>query len=166
MSDAESLPNDTQAAVRKVMAEHAFCQGLADDHIDRLVDIARPRAYQEGEVVFQEGEDAGGFYLVTRGRVAFDLEIPGRGFTTVETIGPGDVMGWSWLIPPHRWSFSARALELTRTIVLDATKLRALCGEHHDLGYEVMFRLLRVVSQRLNGTRIQLLDLYQAPPHG
>ena len=72
----------------------------------------------------------------------------------------GEILGWSWLVPPYRWHFDARAVELTRAIALDGKCLREKCEEDHDLGYEVMRRFVVIIAQRLEETRLQLLDVY------
>jgi CRP-like cAMP-binding protein len=85
--------------------------------------------------------------------------IPGQGRITIETIASGDVLGWSWLFPPYRWHFDAQALELTRAIAFDGACLRAKCDDDHDLGYALQ-RFARIMMQRLQATRLQLLDVY------
>jgi hypothetical protein len=79
---------------------------------------------------------------------------------TIETIGEGEVLGWSWLFPPYRWQFDAQAVGLVRAIAFDGRCLRGKCEEDHDLGYWLMQRFAQVMSQRLQATRLQLLDLY------
>ena len=116
--------------------------------------------FDEGKFLFREGEEANNFYVIRAGRVAIEIFSPKRGPITVQTVREGDVLGWSWLFPPYRWHFDARALELTRAISLDGKCLRNKCEEDHDLGYELMKRFSEVMIQRLQATRLQLLDLY------
>jgi hypothetical protein len=85
---------------------------------------------------------------------------PQRGAITIETVGDGELLGWSWLIPPFQWHFDARALNLTRAIALDARCLRGKCDADPALGYELLKRFSQVMEQRLEATRLQLLDLY------
>jgi hypothetical protein len=92
-----------------------------------------------------------------------ELLIPNRGYTTLQTVGEGDVLGWSWLLPPYRWRFGARTLQPTRALTFDGKCLRNKCEEDHDLGYELLKRFTFVVTERLEATRLQLLDLYGAP---
>jgi CRP-like cAMP-binding protein len=96
--------------------------------------------------------------------VAIELPIPARPVLPIQTLGEGDVLGWSWLYPPHKWQFGARALEPTKAIVFDATRLRARCETDHELGYELMKRFAHVMTQRLTATRLQLLDVYAVGP--
>lgn len=89
--------------------------------------------------------------------------MPGRPNLIVETLGRGDVIGFSWLSPPHRWQFGAEAVEPTEAFELDGATVMALCDRHPELGYQLALRLLAAAVQRLQATRIRLLDLYGAP---
>ena len=91
-----------------------------------------------------------------------ELMIPQRGFATLQTVSEGEVLGWSWLLPPYRWRFGARTLQPTRALAFDGKCLRGKCEEDHDLGYELLKRFTNVVTERLEATRLQLLDLYGA----
>jgi CRP-like cAMP-binding protein len=116
--------------------------------------------FDEGKFLFRDGDDANTFYVIRAGRVAIEIFSPKRGPITVQTVREGEVLGWSWLFPPYKWHFDARALELTRAISLDGKCLRNKCEEDHDLGYELMKRFSEVMIQRLQATRLQVLDLY------
>jgi CRP-like cAMP-binding protein len=80
----------------------------------------------------------------------------------VDTIGEGEILGWSWLLPPYHWKFHARATEAVRAIALDGKCLRTKCEQNHDLGYELLKRFSQIMSRRLDATRLQLLDVYGA----
>jgi CRP-like cAMP-binding protein len=75
-------------------------------------------------------------------------------------LAAGEVLGWSWLIPPYHWKFDARAIEQTRALALDGKCLRTKCEEDHDLGYELLKRFAQIMEERLQATRLQLLDVY------
>ena len=143
-----------------VIEKHLFFTGLEKRHIQFIVGCAKNVRLNEGAVVFREGDPADEFYFVREGLVAIELMVPHRGFTTLQTVGTGDVLGWSWLLPPYRWRFAARTIEPTRALAFDAKCLRAKCDEDHDLGYELFKRFSYVVAERLEATRLQLLDLY------
>ena len=145
-----------------VLAEHPFLQGLAPHHIQLIVGCASNVRFEAGQFLFHEDEDANKFYIIRHGKVAVDIFAAGRGPITIQTIGEGEVLGWSWLIPPYNWHFDARAVELTRAIALDAKCLRIKCEEDHDLGYELLKRFSHIIEQRLEATRLQLLDVYGA----
>ena len=129
-----------------------------------IADCASPAQFEASHFVFREGEEADTCYLIRRGRVALEVFAPGRGPLTIQTVGEGEVLGWSWLIAPYRWQFDARTTELTRALALDGRCLRAKCEGDYQLGYELMKRFADVIRQRLQATRMQLLDLYGAGP--
>lgn len=118
------------------LAEHPFLKDLAPHHIAFITGCASDIQFQEGHYIFREGEEAQYFYIIRNGKVAIELFAPERGSLTIQTIGDGDILGWSWLIPPHRWRFDARVIEPTTAIALDGRCLRSKCEEDHDLGYE------------------------------
>lgn len=113
--------------------------------------------HRAGEIIFHEGEPANRFYLIEQGRVL--LESPRREQlpVTLQVIGSGDVLGWSWLFPPYYWHFDARTVEPTTAIFFYGTRLREQCEQDHDFGYEMMKRMAQVLVQRLQVARSQLL---------
>ena len=148
--------------LERTLLEHPFFKGLAPDHGKLIVGCAKNVRFEAGDYLLREGEPADWFYLVRHGRVALELKSPGRAPVTIQTIREGEVAGVSWLIPPYRWTYDARAMELTRALALDAKCLRGKCEEDHHLGYDLMKRFMPVLIQRLQATRLQLLDLYGA----
>jgi CRP-like cAMP-binding protein len=143
-----------------IIREHPFFQGLEDRYIQLITGCASNVRFEGNQVVFREGEEANQFYLLREGLISLEISAPPRGFVTVETIREGEVLGWSWLFPPYRWRFSARTLQPTRAVAFDGKCLRAKCDQDHDLGYELFNRFSQVVTERLQATRMQLLDLY------
>ena len=145
-----------------ILAEHTFFEGLRPDHIALIVGCASNIKFEAGRYIFREGEEANQFFIIREGMVAIELHESRRKVITIETIGRDDVLGWSWLVSPYRWHFNARVVEATRAIALDAKCLRTKCETDRELGYELLNRVLHVVEQRLQATRMQLLDLYSA----
>lgn len=146
--------------LERILAEHPFFAGLDARHIQLIVGCATNVRFDAGQFIFREGEEANEFYVIRHGKVALEVFVPGRGPVTIQTLGEGEILGWSWLIPPYHWHFNARAIELTRAIALDGKCLRAKCEDDHDLGYELLKRFAHIVEQRLEATRLQLLDVY------
>jgi len=146
--------------LERIIKEHQFFAGLDPAFCNLICGCAKNVRFEAGEYLFHEGTAADQFYLVRHGRVALQLTAPGRGAMTFQTIGEGEVVGVSWLIPPYRWTFDAKALELVRAIALDAACLRNKCESDHHLGYEMMKRFMPVLIQRLQATRLQILDVY------
>ncbi|MFN4111606.1 MAG: cyclic nucleotide-binding domain-containing protein, partial [Ignavibacteria bacterium] len=130
------------------------------EHIQLIVGCAKNVVFEPGKYLFKENEEANSFYIIRSGKVALEIYSPEVGSIIIQTLGEGDIIGWSWMIPPYQWRFDARAVELTRVIELDGTCLRNKCEIDPKLGYEIMKRLANVFEQRINAMRIQLLDLY------
>lgn len=141
----------------ELIASHPFAKDMPRRVIERLADFATEAEFAPGDVIFREGDPANRFYLLLDGKVALESFVEDRGTVTVQTLGPGEALGWSWLFPPYYWHFDARAVEPTRAIFLYGTPLRELCDEDHEIGYELFKRLAAVVVNRLQATRRQLL---------
>lgn len=142
------------------LAEHPFLRGLSPEYIKLLTGCASNVRFDAGQFIFREGEEANNFYIIRHGKVAVQLFAAERGTITIQTIEAGDVLGWSWLISPYICRFDAQAVELTRAIALDGKCLRNKCELNHDLGYELLKRFSHIIVQRLEATRLQLMDLY------
>jgi len=144
----------------RIIREHPFFADLEEGFCNLVCGCAKNARFESGQYVFREGESADQFYLLRQGRVALQLSSPGRGAVTFQTLGEGEIVGVSWLIPPYRWSYDAKTLEPTRAIAMDAACLRQKCEADHDLGYEMMKRFMPILIQRLQATRMQILDVY------
>ncbi|HTT25389.1 MAG TPA: cyclic nucleotide-binding domain-containing protein [Thermoplasmata archaeon] len=142
------------------LGEHPFLRGLDPEFLRALQPLARSREFATGDHLVREGDVAESLHLILAGKVALELVNAERPRLTVQTLGPGEVLGWSWLVPPHRWRFDARALKPTRTWAIEAAGLRALLEARPEQGYRFLLRLLPVVAERLEHTRIQLMDIY------
>jgi CRP-like cAMP-binding protein len=120
--------------------------------------------FAEGEFLFQEGHEANQFWVIRRGRVAMQLESPGRGAIVTDTMDEGEMVGWSWLVPPYRFFADGRAVTPVSATALDGACLRGKCEADPELGYQLLKRVTSVMYQRLQSTRIRLLDLYGTEP--
>ncbi len=143
--------------------DHAFLRGMPADSVARLATTATAVSFAAGRRLFEEGAPAGACWLLTAGHVALFMHAPGSEDLIVETLGKGDVIGFSWLSPPHEWQFSAETVAATDAFELDGAAVMALCDRHPDLGYQLTLRMLGAAVRRLQATRIRLLDLYGAP---
>lgn len=149
----------------QLLADQPFFRGIAPKDLELLAGCASNAVFKAGEMLFQEGQAADTFYLIRYGRVGIEVFAPASGPVTIQTLGEGEVVGWSWLFPPYRWQHDARALDLTRTLAFDGACLRGKCDEDPRLGYELMKRFSRLIADRLNSARLQILDVYGAPEH-
>lgn len=152
-------------SLERILAEHDFFKGLKQETLHLLVSCASNVRFNVGEYLFREGEEARKFYLLREGYVSLEDAVPNQEPITIQSEGPGQVLGWSWLIPPYRWRFSAHATSPVRAFALDGVCLREKCEADHDLGYEMMKRFTPLIADRLQATRRHLLEVYTAYCH-
>ena len=143
-----------------LLAEHPFFHGMAPGYLEFIAGCGRNVQFEPGRYIHREGQEANEFYAIRHGKVALEIFVPGRGPMTLQTLDEGDVFGWSWIFPPYKWVFDARAVELTRAVAFDGVCLRTKCEGDAQLGYDFMKRFAQVVTQRLDVARLQLLDVY------
>ncbi len=150
--------------IADLLAEVPIFVGLSEEHRELIGGCGRNVVFDQGGYIFREGDPANTFYAIRSGGVALELATPGT--LVIETLHPGDVLGWSWLFPPYRTRYDARAMEDVHAIAFDGACLRGKCDSDHDLGYELMKRFAQIITTRLQATRLQLLDLYGSPLTG
>jgi CRP/FNR family cyclic AMP-dependent transcriptional regulator len=146
--------------IDSMLAEVPLLAGLEPDSLELLAGCASNARFEEGDILFRQGDEADVFFVLRHGSVALELFAAPRGGMTIETISSGEVIGWSWLFPPHRWQFDARALSQVRATAFDGACLRGKCEEDPALGYDLMKRFAQVMLERLQWTRLRLLDVY------
>jgi CRP-like cAMP-binding protein len=134
--------------------------GLDPSELASLAAFASTDQFDPFTVLAREGQPADAFYIVTQGRVALEIYVPGRGTLLVETLEAGELVGWSWLFPPYRWSFDVRTLVPTRTVTFEASGLRELLENDRDLSSTLLRRFSLTMLQRLQATRLRLVDVY------
>jgi CRP-like cAMP-binding protein len=147
----------TVGSYEQILAEHPFLQDFAPHHLQFMAGCASECNFAAGQYILREGEAATHLYLIGQGKVALGTMTPGRGFTTLEVLEDGEPLGWSWLIPPYHWHFTALTILPTWVIALDGKCLREKCEADHDFGYELLKRLALILGQRLRMTRKQLV---------
>jgi CRP/FNR family cyclic AMP-dependent transcriptional regulator len=142
------------------VALHPFLAGMNRAQLALLTDCATATHFKKGQTILREGDFASRCYLIETGKVV--LESPGKFGEplVIETIGAGDLLGWSWMFPPYTWQFTARAIEPTTTIFFYGTTLREYCEKDHSLGYELLKRISAVVVKRLQAAHKQMLSVY------
>jgi CRP/FNR family transcriptional regulator, cyclic AMP receptor protein len=143
------------------LSAHNFLSGLSERHRTLLSSGARPFTAAPGDLLARQGEPASAFWLIEAGHLALDLYSPERGPVPTQTVGPGEILGWSWLVPPYRWQFDCRAVDRVEGLAFDAQWLREQCDQDHELGYHLLKQLVAVIANRLAATRLQLLDIYK-----
>jgi CRP-like cAMP-binding protein len=150
----------TSQAVLEILKSMDFFEATEPDHLERLAAIAKIVEFGPDKIIFREGEVGDTVYLIEDGRVAVEIFVPSRGRTTVLTLGPGQLLGWSPLFSAKPNTATGRTLAPTRALALDAAELRSLCEKDHVLGCVFGWRLAEVIAGRLKATRLQLLDIF------
>jgi CRP-like cAMP-binding protein len=145
--------------IPQYLPEHPFFRGLDEAALEVVSGCATNAHFRPGDYLFREGQPADAFYVVRRGRVSLEIRTP-TDAVVLDTADGGDVVGWSWLIPPYRWTFDARAVEETSTVSFDGQCLRDKCRQDPALGYALLERVVQVMSARIQSARVRLLDLY------
>jgi CRP/FNR family cyclic AMP-dependent transcriptional regulator len=138
----------------------AFLQDLTSEQVSALTREATTARFEAGQHIFRAGEPATRFYIIAQGSVGLETFMSERGPIAIATIGSGEALGWSWLFPPFRWHFDAVAKETVRLITFDADHVRQMCEADHELGYRLLYRVAGIMVQRLQNTRLQLLDVF------
>src|SRR6516162_3521447 len=141
------------------VALHPFLAGMNPRPLALLTDCAIPVEFKKGQTILREGDMANRFYLIESGKVVLES---GEGFgdpLVIETIGAGDLLGWSWMFPPYVWQFTARAVEPTTAIFFYGSILREYCEKDHSLGYELLKRISAVMVKRLQAAHKQMLSV-------
>ncbi len=143
-----------------VLAAQPFLKGLSKPQLEMLANNALEVEFPADKLIFSEGLAANRFYVILKGEVALESAAGKKGVPPklIQTIKTGDVIGWSWLFPPYKWNFDARAVKPTKAIIFFAATLRKQCETDPKLGYEIMKRVSKVVIGRLQATRWQLLS--------
>jgi CRP-like cAMP-binding protein len=149
-----------QKELDEILAQVPFFEGLPEDEIALIAGCGRNVRFDAGETIFRQGDAADTFYVVRHGTVAVGNFVPPRGELVIETLESGDLLGWSWLFPPYRSHFDARALSTVRATQFDGACLRDKCAADPVLGRDLMERFAQVLIERLQWTRLRLLDLY------
>jgi CRP-like cAMP-binding protein len=134
--------------------------GLDPDELALVAGCGKNVSVEAGERLFREGDPADTFFLVRHGLVALETYLPNRGQVTAVTVGPGEICGWSWLVPPHRWRLTARVVESVRAVEFDGACLRRKCEEDPILGYDLLTRIAGDLADHLQSAYMQVLDVY------
>ncbi len=148
--------------IADLLAEESLFQGLDKDTLEFVAGCGRNVHFSPEDRILTEGEAANTFYVLRSGSVALSFFVPGRGGVVIDTLGQGEVLGWSWLFEPYRWQFDAEAREEVAAVAFDGACLRAKCETDPHLGYVLTQRFAKVILGRLQSVRLRVLDVYGA----
>ena len=149
--------------LESTIATHPFTKDINPRFLHLLKECATFERFGIGHEIFHESFEADRFYLIHSGRVALQTFVPGTGVTTIQTIGAGEALGWSWLYPPYRWHFSAVTVDPVEAAAICAKTLRDRMEENHEFGYALTMGVGQVMLERLQATRLRLLEMYGVP---
>jgi len=149
--------------IKAELTSQDFFKGLDDADLTFLAENATHRSLKEDAVLFRHGKRADAFYLVTEGRVALEVAAIEGPPLELQNLGPGAIIGWSWLIPPYEWHFQARALEDSQVIEFDGAALSKRCEDDPDFGYDLLKRFSGLMSERLSSARQKMMQEWNPP---
>jgi CRP-like cAMP-binding protein len=146
------------------LAAHPFLHGMSRDHLAKLAEVGSDVTFPAGHRLFEDGGTASRFWLIQSGCVVLDVHVPGRGRERIDTIGLGELVGWSWMYPPFKWAFGAVAAGPVEAFEFDGRAVRACCAADPEFGYELTSRLAQVLAKRLQSTRFRLITACSQTP--
>ena len=143
-----------------LLSRHPFFTGLKPEHLALIAGCGQNVHVKAGTYLLREGEAADRFFAIRGGSVAVETYVPSRGPVTLQTLGEGEILGWSWLIKPYRWTYEAVATEPVRAIEFHADCIRPYLDEEPAAGYELVTRIAGVMAERLQSAGLRLIDIY------
>lgn len=146
--------------LEELIAGAAVFASLTPSQLELVGGCAVNQRVQRDAYLLREGDPADSFFFIRSGSVALEIHRPGQGPIVIETLYPGEVVGWSWLFAPFRWQLDARAVEPCALVTFDGLCLRGKCQADHELGYQLMSQFAANLVGRLQATRLQVLDVY------
>ena len=149
--------------MERELQSYGFFTAMDEATRDLIAGCARNVVFNKGEFIYREGDPANEFYVIRHGTVALEVHVPGRDALVIETLEEGEILGWSWLVPPYRSRFDARAVGLVRVICFDAVCLRDKIERDHEVGYQFYRQFVNVMTDRLVAARMQVIDMYGHP---
>jgi CRP-like cAMP-binding protein len=145
--------------------KHPFLKAFSSDQAEALCLLAREVQFAPGEFILRQHEAADGFYLIETGEVSLEYKLPNKETVLIQKIGPGELLGLSWLFEPYRWEFNAVATSSVTAKFLRAADVRTKCNQDPKLGYKLMEQVARILTDRLQATRHRLrVFVYRARP--
>lgn len=149
--------------IEKILSAQQVFVGLSPAFIKFLAGCATERQIEANHVVFRPREHADKFYLIRSGQVAIEIPAIMGPALKVQSLGAGQILGWSWLISPYKWSFQARTEEPSTVLEFDGAKVLARCEEDPKFGYEILKRFASLMSERLDAARQSMMEQWNPP---
>lgn len=150
-------------SIKKHLSNNAFFSGLTEESLDFLCEHAVERSLRKDEILFHHGTQANCFYLMTSGSISVEVVAIEGPSLQLQNLGPGSVIGWSWLIAPYKWAFQARAEEPTQIVEFDGNAVLSRCEADPKFGYELLKRFSALMSERLQYSRMKMMEAWNPP---
>ncbi|HBL18416.1 MAG: hypothetical protein A2X36_14405 [Elusimicrobia bacterium GWA2_69_24] len=144
---------------------HPIFQDFRPDHLELVTSVAEEMRFTRDQYLLRQGQGAERFFIIRKGLVRIELLSKEGETIPIQEVGPGDLLGWSWLLPPYKWGFDARAAETTLALVFDGASLRKKCEQNFEFGFRFLQVISMALSRRLDVTRAHLLEYYSQRPH-
>lgn len=145
--------------LQPLLASHPFFKDMDPGALEIVVGCCSNAVFRPGSYIFRQGEPANHFYLIREGMVSMEIYVPGHQPIVVQTLEAGEILGWSWIVPPYEWSNDARVSDTARVLQLDAACLRKKMEADKVLGYEIYKRFISVMGRRLAAARMRIVEL-------
>lgn len=150
-------------SIENYLSSHKFFSGLDQTYIKFLAGAASELKLKEGDALFKQGERADRFYLLRNGQISIQVPALMGPIMEIQTLGEDQILGWSWLIAPYRWSFLARAVSDSEVVEFDGSAILAHCEHDPKFGYELFKRFAALMSERLDAARQKMMDQWDPP---
>lgn len=151
--------------IYELLSEHNFLKDIPKEYLQTIAGCGKNIHVKRGNYIARDGEDADYFYLIRSGLVNVEKQMPPKGTRIIQTLQSNDIAGWSWIFPPYKWTFDLRVVEDMSAVALDGKCLRNKCEADTRMGYLLMKQFAIIMTQRLNATRLQVLDVYGKNQH-
>jgi CRP-like cAMP-binding protein len=148
-----------------ILEAQPWLKGMDQRHLQLLAQDSVPAEFRPEEIIFKEGGVANRFYLIVEGSVQIESSVMEAESIPIQSLGPGDMLGCSWLFPSAHWQFDARACTLVKALCFHANHLRQLCETNHELGYELMKRVSEIIVLRMQALRRKLVEQVEHQSH-
>ena len=150
-------------SITEYLSAHEFFSDLSDDVLKFICECSSTREIKKGQILFRQGENADKFYVIRNGRISIQMPAIMGPTLEVQTLGKGQVLGWSWLISPYKWNFQAKAEEDSELLQFDGIAILARCEQEPKFGYELLKRFAVLMSVGLNAARQKMMDEWNPP---
>ena len=140
----------------ELLRRYPYFSTVDDDSLKAVAMLAEEKSVPAGTEMFRGGDPADALNIIVKGEVDIQYLLGNGERRTVDTLVSGDILGWSALIEPYKYTAIATATKPTQLVAIQAKKLRQLCDKDPLLGYRLTIEVARLLAHRLEAARVQL----------